>query len=78
MNRLDIPHAEGKAARKMEAKTSQLPSDVWLWAAGASILASLLFRAVGRSEDANFIGHWAPTFLIIGVYNKIVKLLGSE
>ena len=78
MNRLDIPHAEGKTARKMEAQTSQLPSDVWLWAAGASILASLLFRAVGRSEDANFIGHWAPTFLIIGVYNKIVKLLGSE
>ena len=23
-------------------------------------------------------GHWAPTLLILGVYNKIVKLQGSD
>ena len=25
-----------------------------------------------------FVGQWAPTFLILGLYNKLVKLLGSD
>jgi hypothetical protein len=24
------------------------------------------------------VGQWAPTFLILGVYNKLVKQLGSD
>ena len=28
----------------------------------------------GQSGLANFVGQWAPTLLIIGVYNKVVKL----
>jgi hypothetical protein len=27
---------------------------------------------------ANFVGQWAPTFLILGLYNKIVKIAGSD
>jgi hypothetical protein len=27
---------------------------------------------------ALFVGHWAPTFLLLGIYNKLVKLLGSD
>ena len=33
---------------------------------------------LGRKEDAQFVGHWAPTFLILGLYNKIVKVAGSD
>ena len=25
-----------------------------------------------------FVGQWAPTFLILGLYNKLVKQLGSD
>ncbi len=25
-----------------------------------------------------FVGQWAPTFLLLGVYNKLVKTLGSQ
>jgi hypothetical protein len=32
----------------------------------------------GKKEAANFVGHWAPTFLILGLYNKMVKLHGSH
>jgi hypothetical protein len=32
----------------------------------------------GRKEAGNFIGQWAPTLLIIGLYNKLVKVQGSE
>lgn len=28
----------------------------------------------GRGPLANFVGQWAPTLLIMGLYNKVVKL----
>ncbi|MEX0887494.1 MAG: hypothetical protein WD009_13760 [Phycisphaeraceae bacterium] len=69
---------EGQVAREIEQRTAVLPSDLFLWAAGGSIVISLVLRMMGRTEDANFVGHWSPTFLILGLYNKIVKLLGSD
>lgn len=81
MSRIDITgrqETEGDVAKTLERRTAQLPSDWWLWAAGASILGALALRAYGREDDAQFVGQWAPTFLVIGLYNKIVKLLGSE
>src|SRR5436309_663459 len=34
-------HTEGMVARTIEEQTAKLPSDLFLWAAGASILGSL-------------------------------------
>jgi hypothetical protein len=62
----------------IEEQTAKLPSDVFLWAAGASILGSLALKAMGDEKDSQFVGQWAPTFLILGLYNKLVKLHGSE
>ena len=67
---------EGRVAKALEEQTSKLPSDTFLWMAGGSIVASLLLRLSGRKEDALFVGQWAPTFLVLGVYNKIVKTSG--
>jgi hypothetical protein len=33
---------------------------------------------MGRSKNALFVGQWAPTFLILGLYNKLVKQLGHD
>jgi hypothetical protein len=33
---------------------------------------------MGEEKKATFIGHWAPAFLILGLYNKMVKLHGSD
>lgn len=71
-------HEEGRIAEAIEQRTAELPSDLFLWAAGASIATSLTLRAMGRNQDAMFVGQWAPTFLVLGTYNKIVKLLGSD
>ena len=71
-------HSEGTIARSIEEQTAKLPSDVFLWAAGASIVGSLLLQMSGRKEDSQFVGQWAPTFLILGLYNKIVKVAGSD
>lgn len=69
---------EGPLARAIETQTAKLPSDIFLWAAGAAIVGALTLRIMGRKEDASFVGEWAPTLLTLGVYNKIVKLFGSD
>ncbi len=71
-------HREGMVARSLEKQTAKIPSDFWLWAALGSIGLSLTFQMTGEEKKANFVGHWAPTFLILGIYNKMVKLHGSD
>src|ERR1700733_5318531 len=71
-------HQEGAVARTIEQQTAKLPSDTFLWAALGSIGLSVVMLAIGQEKKANFIGHWAPTFLILGLYNKMVKLHGSD
>ena len=73
-----MSHREGPVARTIEQQTARLPSDTFLWAALASIGASLFMMATGEEKKANFIAHWAPTLLILGMYNKLVKLQGSD
>jgi len=71
-------HEEGELTKKLEHFTSQVPSGVYLsLAIGSASLAALLY-ATGRKSEGIFVGHWAPTILLIGMYNKLVKLQGSE
>jgi hypothetical protein len=70
--------AEGSLARAIEHQTAKLPSDIFLWAAFASIATSLVLQIMDRKHNALFVGQWAPTFLLLGVYNKLVKQLGSD
>lgn len=71
-------HSEGRVARSIEEQTAKLPSDTWLWLAGASITGSLTLKMLGRDHDALFVGQWAAPFLLLGLYNKIVKVAGSD
>ena len=70
-------HSEGPVARAIEEQTAKLPSNAFLWAAGASIAASLILKILDRHHEALFVGQWAPTILILGVYNKLIKQHGS-
>lgn len=71
-------HQEGTVAKLIEEQTSKLPSDVFLWAAGGSIVGSMIFHFAGDHRNSTFVGQWAPTFLILGLYNKLVKVAGSD
>jgi hypothetical protein len=71
-------HTEGAVARAIESQTARLPSDLFLWAAIGSVVGSLGLRMLGRDNTSNFVGQWAPTFLILGLYNKLVKVAGHE
>ncbi len=71
-------HEEGPVAEAIEEQTAKLPSDLFLWAAVGSIAFSLGFKLAGKDHKALFVGQWAPTFLILGMYNKLVKLEGHD
>ncbi|MEA2553957.1 MAG: hypothetical protein QOJ65_2133 [Fimbriimonadaceae bacterium] len=73
-----VEHREGPVARTIEQQTAKLPSDTFLWAALGSMGASLVMQMAGKQKFSNFVGLWVPTFLMFGLYNKIVKLQGSD
>lgn len=69
---------EGKVARMIEEQTAKLPSDVYLWSAVAAMGVSLTLKLIKKDEASMFIGQWAPSLLILGLYNKLVKQLGHD
>jgi hypothetical protein len=71
-------HSEGFVARTLEEQSAKLPSDVWLWAAFGSMGVSLFLRLTGKNDESLFVGQWAAPFLLLGVYNKLVKVGGSD
>ena len=71
-------HSEGIVARTIEEQTAKLPSDIFLWGALGSIGISLFFELKGDAEKSRFIGQWVSPFLLLGVYNKLVKIAGSD
>ena len=69
---------EGGLARAIEQQTAKLPSDTFLWAAVGSMGASAALQLAGKRHASLFVGQWAPVFLLLGVYNKLVKEFGSD
>lgn len=69
---------EGKFTSALESQTAKVPSSGYLLGAVGSIVASAAFKMAGKENWALFVGQWAPTFLLLGVYNKIVKQHGSD
>lgn len=71
-------HAEGATALRIEEQTARLPSDTFLWAALSSMGVSLALQMSGNKNASTFVGQWAAPFLLFGVYNKLVKIAGSD
>lgn len=71
-------HSEGPVARTIEERTAKIPSDVYLWASLGSMGASLYLQLKGKRDRSLFVGQWAAPFLLLGLYNKVVKVAGSD
>ena len=69
---------EGSTTKMVESATAQVPSISFLGIAVGAMAVSWIFLLSGRRNVANFIGQWVPTILIMGLYNKLVKVEGSE
>jgi hypothetical protein len=71
-------HSEGSITRMIEQQTARIPSDVFLFAAlGAMGLSAFLYLR-GSASSSRFVGMWPPALLTMGVYNKVVKMLGPR
>jgi hypothetical protein len=69
---------EDQVTASIEKFTAQIPSSVYLGAALGSMAVSVGFKLAKKTDMALFIGQWAAPFLILGIYNKLVKLHGSD
>jgi len=78
VEKLNPERKEGPIAKAIESQTSKLPSDLFLWSAVGSMVISAGMQAVGKRQASLFVGQWAPAFLILGLYNKVVKVAGSD
>jgi hypothetical protein len=71
-------HAEGDVARLIEQQTAKVPSHWFLLGAFGAMAASLGLELSGRQRASRFVGQWPAPLLIMGMYNKLVKTLGSR
>jgi hypothetical protein len=69
---------EDRVTSAIESQTARFPSSAYLAAAVSSMAVSAALKALGKDGWSLFVGQWAPAFLIMGVYNKLVKQLGSD
>ena len=71
-------HAEDGMTRALEYQSAKVPSDIWLFAALGSMAVALALRMSDKKDQSLFVGQWAAPFLLIGVYNKLIKINGSD
>jgi hypothetical protein len=70
--------SEGRVTGAIESQTSKVPSSAYLAVAFASIGVSAILKLVGKDNWALFVGQWPAAFMLMGVYNKMVKQHGSD
>ena len=69
---------EDQVTKTIEKYTAAIPSSAYLGVAIGAMGLSLLFQLGGRGKWGNFVAQWVPTWLIIGLYNKVVKTEGHD
>jgi hypothetical protein len=68
---------EGKTTSMIESQTSKVPSLTFLGLAVGAMAASAALVLTGRKQIGNFVGQWAPSILIMGLYNKLTKEISA-
>ena len=68
---------EDVATSSIEQMTKRVPSVSFLGLAAGAIAVSATLMLLNKKTWANFVGQWAPTILILGTYNKLVKTFSA-
>ena len=53
--------------------TDNIPEETWYWAAVGSIGVSAVLKLMGKDNWSLFVGQWPPTFLLFGLYHRLVR-----
>jgi hypothetical protein len=77
-SKLPEKREEGMVAKTIESLTSRLPSDLFLWTSLSAMGIALGLKMFGKDHAALFIGQWVSPVLVMGLYNKLVKVKGHD
>ena len=78
-NRVQPGHVrEDQFTASIEKQTSQIPSSAYLGMAFGAMAISAAFHLAKKEHVSLFFGQWAAPFLLMGIYNKLVKQHGSD
>lgn len=69
---------EDQITASIEKHTSQIPSSAYLALALGAMALSAGLHLSKKEHPALFVGQWASPFLLLGIYNKLVKQHGSD
>jgi len=69
---------EDQITASIEKHTSQIPSSAYLALALGAMAVSAGLHLSKKEHPSLFIGQWAAPFLLLGIYNKLVKQHGSD
>lgn len=72
-----VEHQEDLLTRMIEHQTAKIPSHIFLLAAAIAMGGSLAAELQGQQRASRFLGMWVAPLLTMGVYNKMVKMLGG-
>ena len=53
-----------------------MSEEAWYWATLGSIGISALLKLMGKDNWAVFVGQWPPTFLVLGLYHRLIRPCG--
>lgn len=67
------PEAAAEAQTEFFRVTDQVPKQVWYWASLTSIVTSAMLFVMGKRDWSIFIGQWPPTFLLFGLFHKLLQ-----
>lgn len=58
--------------RKFFRVTDNIPEETWYWLALASIGLSASLKLASKNDWALFVGQWPPTFILFGLYHRLI------
>lgn len=62
-----------KETQTVERITDAIPEETWYWAALTSIVISAFLKLTNKDHWSLFVGQWPPTFLLFGLYSRIIR-----
>ena len=70
----DLTQSRSESAqRKFFRITDNIPEETWYWLALSSIGMSASLKLLNRDHWALFVGQWPPTFILFGLYHRLIR-----
>ena len=69
----ETEHPAATPQRTFFRATDNIPERAWYWLALGSIGVSAGLKLAEKNHWALFVGQWPPTFLLFGLYHRLIR-----